>query len=80
MTVAASKPRGSAPQSVEAAQIPDALLRIDVVKTITGFGETKIRELMAAGKFPSAIKLGPRCTRWHAAAVTAWCREQAGAE
>lgn len=73
-----TKPRGSA-QSIDAAQIPDALLRIEVVKTITGFGETKIRELMTAGKFPKSIKQGPRCTRWRAGDVTAWCREQVGA-
>lgn len=73
-----TKPRGSA-QSIDAAQIPDALLRIEVVKTITGFGETKIRELMAAGKFPKSIKQGPRCTRWRCADVTTWLRERAGA-
>lgn len=74
-----TKPRGPAAQSIAAAQIPDALLRIDVVKTITGLGESTIRRKMATASFPQPIKDGARCTRWRAGDVTTWLRERAGA-
>lgn len=74
-----SKPRSPAVQSIEAAQIPDALLRIDVVKTITGLGESTIRRKMAANDFPQPVKDGTRCTRWVAGQVQRWLRERAGA-
>lgn len=73
-----AKPR-SAAQSIDAAQIPDALLRIEVVKTITGLGESTIRRKMAANDFPQPVKDGARCTRWVAGQVQRWLRERAGA-
>ncbi|WP_432731451.1 helix-turn-helix transcriptional regulator [Variovorax sp. W6] len=79
MTAATSKPRVPAAQSIAAAQIPDALLRIEVVKTITGLGESTIRRKMATANFPQPIKDGTRCTRWRAGDVTSWLRERAGA-
>ena len=75
----AEKRAGRVAQSVEAALIPDALLRIEVVETITGLGESTIRRKMAANDFPQSIRDGARCTRWRAADVTNWCRERAGA-
>lgn len=63
-------------QTLQAALIPDALLRIDVVEHLTGLGESTIRRKMAAANFPQPIKNGARCTRWRAGDVTTWLREQ----
>jgi prophage regulatory protein len=68
--------RDAKPQALQAALVPDALLRIGVVEQLTGLGETTIRRKMAAARFPQPIKDGARCTRWRAGEVTAWLREQ----
>lgn len=61
-----------APQTLEAAAHPSALLRISVVRQITGLGTTSIYGKMAKGDFPAAIRLGARCTRWKSADVMRW--------
>ena len=58
------RPRRPSAQTLQAALIPDALLRIDVVEHLTGLGESTIRRKMAAANFPQPIKNGARCTRW----------------
>lgn len=64
-----TEPRSSAPtqksrlppvQTLQAALIPDALLRIDVVEHLTGLGESTIRRKMATANFPQPIKNGAR--------------------
>lgn len=66
-------------QTVAAAQIPDARLKIQTVIELAGLSESSIRRKVAAGEFPAPIKDGSRCTRWVAADVTAWLRLRGGA-
>ncbi len=69
----ARAPRGpSTPQPLEVAQNPAALLKIDIVRQLTGLGVTSIYAKMAKGEFPEAVRLGARCTRWRASSVMAW--------
>ena len=75
-SVPTQKPRLPPVQTLQAALIPDALLRIDVVEHLTGLGESTIRRKMAAANFPQPIKNGARCTRWRAGDVTTWLRAQ----
>lgn len=72
----ARKHRVPAAQPLQAALVPDALLRISVVQQLTGLGESTIRRKMATADFPQPIKNGTRCTRWRAGDVTTWLREQ----
>ncbi|KKW66933.1 prophage cp4-57 regulatory [Lampropedia cohaerens] len=67
----------SQPQSIYAAQIQEALLKIETVRQMTGFSEATIRRRVAAGDFPAPRKFGIRCTRWVAGEVREWLRKQA---
>lgn len=55
----------TAPQRLEAASHPTALLKIDVVRQLTGLGTTSIYKMMGH----LAIRIGARCTRWRASDV-----------
>jgi prophage regulatory protein len=66
-------------QTVAAAQIPDARLKIQTVVELTGFSERTIWRHVAQKRFPEPIKNGTRCTRWVASDVTAWLRSRGGA-
>ncbi len=68
--------RGAVPQSLEAASLPDALLKIQTVATVTALSASSIFRKTAAGEFPEPIRLGARCTRWRAADVRAWLAAQ----
>lgn len=59
-------------QPVEAALVPDALLRIQTVTALTGLSVSTIYRMVASKQFPEPRKLGARCTRWRAGDVTAW--------
>lgn len=59
-------------QPLELMKVPEALLKCKTVQMVTGLGETTIYEKMAAGAFPQALKLGPRCTRWRVRDVATW--------
>jgi prophage regulatory protein len=59
-------------QSLNAAQLVDALLRIRTVGQATGLSAATIYRKLAAGEFPTPVRLGSRCTRWKAADVRAW--------
>jgi prophage regulatory protein len=61
-------------QSVTAALIPEARLRIQTLTHLTGWSASTIRRKVAAGQFPEPIKDGKRCTRWVAGQVTAFLR------
>jgi len=50
----------------------EALIRLPVVKQLTGYSTTTIYEQMAEGHFPCAVHLGPRAVAWHAAEVLDW--------
>jgi predicted DNA-binding transcriptional regulator AlpA len=52
--------------------VPAQLINLKEVCRRTGLGRTSIQNLMAAGKFPAALKHPDvRATRWSAAAVDA---------
>ena len=50
----------------------DRLLRIKEVCQLTALGETKLREMVDAGKFPRAKQVGSRAVRWLMSDVEAW--------
>ncbi len=64
------------PQSLQALQIADALLRIQTVVHATGLSTATIYRKVALGEFPTPVRLGRRCTRWKAADVRAWIQAQ----
>lgn len=66
-------------QTVTAALVPDARLKIQTVIQLTGLSASTIRRKTAAGDFPQPIKDGTRCTRWIAGHVTGWLRSHGGA-
>ena len=70
--------RGAIPQPLEAASLPDALLKIQTVAAITGLSPSTIFRKLAADppQFPEPVRLGTRCTRWKSASVRAWLAAQ----
>lgn len=64
-------------QPLHAAQIADALLKLQTVQALVGLSKTSIYARMSAGTFPAAIRQGTRCTRWRAGDVQAWLQAQA---
>ena len=72
----ARKTRGTIPQPLEAATMPDALLKVQTVTAITGLSASTIFRKTAAGQFPEPIRLGTRCTRWNSGRVCAWLAAQ----
>lgn len=71
------RPRKTPQQPLEAANVPDALLKIRTVAALTGRCENSIYRLEKLGEFPRAIRAGKRCTRWRAGDVKAWLAAQA---
>ncbi len=65
------KPAPTAPQPAEAAQAPDALLKIETVCALRGVRRTKVYDDMQAGLWPRPIKLSIRCVRWPASECVA---------
>jgi prophage regulatory protein len=65
-------PRRANPQDPAAANIPGALLRIQVVQTVTGLSAPTIYRKVARGEFPEPVRLGARCTRWRSGDLSAW--------
>ena len=68
--------RGRAPQSLEAANNPNALLRIGTVCTLAGLSRASIYRRIADGRFVQPVRLSARCTRFRAGDVTAWLASQ----
>ena len=66
----------SSAQTIDALHIPEALLKIQTVKAVTGLSESSIRRKIAAGEFPAPITDGPRCSRWVAGQVTNWLKNK----
>ncbi len=52
---------------------PIVFLALPEVKRRTGMGTTYIYTEMNAGRFPVAVKVGKRATRWIEAEVQDWC-------
>lgn len=70
------KSRRDPPQPLAALSVPDALLRIDVVRAATGLSSSSLYRKLAAKQFPAPIRMGSRCTRWRAGDISAWLRAQ----
>ncbi len=51
---------------------PRRIMRLPEVMQTTGFGRAHIYNLMAEGRFPKAVKLGPRAVGWSSEQVQAW--------
>ena len=68
------------PQSLNAVQLADALLRIGTVTQATGLSSATVYRKLAAKEFPEPVRLGKRCTRWKAADVRAWIQAQGDAQ
>lgn len=65
-------------QPVEAAQNPDALLRLSTAATIIGGGVSTVYTLAKNDPdFPILIKMGARCTRIRAGGLTDWLQRKA---
>lgn len=55
------------------------ILRLPAVKAATGFGRTKIYDLMKEGRFPKARRIaGAHAVGWDSLEVDAWIAEQLG--
>ena len=68
--------QGHPTQPLLAAQLADALLKIQTVCAVTGLSASSVNRKVADGSFPAPIKLGRRCTRWKSGHVTCWIRAQ----
>lgn len=55
------------------------ILRLPAVKVATGFGRTKIYDLMKEGRFPKARRIaGAHAVGWDSLEIEAWIAEQLG--
>lgn len=64
-------------QPLEAANNPNALLRLETVMAVTGMGRSTLYGKVASRTFPQPLRFGSRCTRWKAADVTSWLKAAA---
>ena len=67
--------RKDAAQPLHAAQLADALLKMQTVTALTGLSSSSVYRLVAAGEL-KPIRRGTRCTRFRAGDITAWLRAQ----
>ena len=75
----ADKPKRGGNQPLHAAQIADALLTLRTASALAGLSEaTLYRKAKTDPTFPPLVKLGQRCTRIRAGALTAWLASKAG--
>jgi predicted DNA-binding transcriptional regulator AlpA len=50
------------------------------VRVLVGLSESRIRELIAAGRFPQpSYRDGPRCTRWSVGSIRQWLQDSQAA-
>ncbi len=72
--------RGTNPQPIDAARLPDALLTMKTASVVAGLSEaTLYRKAATDPSFPKLVRIGARCTRIRAGDLTAWLAAQAGA-
>lgn len=72
--------KASIPQPLHAAQIADALLKLETVGTLCGLSiPTLYRRAKTDPTFPPLIRLGSRATRIRARDLKAWMDAQAEA-
>ena len=51
-------------------------MRLDEVEAKTGFKRAHIYNLMRAGKFPQALRLGVRAVGWDSVEIDQWIAER----
>jgi len=74
-----AKRRPHIQQPLEAADNPNALLRLSTAAALMGCGvQTVYDRVQKDPTFPRLIKRGVRCTRIRAGDLTTWLRAQAG--
>jgi predicted DNA-binding transcriptional regulator AlpA len=74
------KPKRGGNQPLHAAQIADALLTLRTASAVAGLSEaTLYRKAKTDPTFPTLVKMGKRCTRIRAGALTALLASKAGA-
>lgn len=69
------KQKSGASQPLDVLSVPDALLKLTTVVSLTGLSESTIRRRIADGSFPKPIKRSVRCTRWISRDVATWLRD-----
>lgn len=55
---------------------PIQFMRLREVKEMVGLSTMTIYRLVAAGQFPSQVKLGPNSVAWVKSEVQEWCRRK----
>ena len=78
-TTPAKPSRKDEAQPLHAAQLADALLKMQTVTALTGLSASSIYRLVTAGEL-KPIRRGTRCTRFRAGDITAWLRAQGATE
>ena len=63
-------------QSLPTQPVERRILRRAEVETKTGFKRAHIYNLMKAGQFPKAIRLGVRAVGWDAAEIDQWIEDR----
>lgn len=58
-------------QPLDAVNVAGAWLTLRTVVGLTGWSEATVYRRVKSKEFPPPIKLGPRCVRWPASAVSA---------
>ena len=56
--------------------MPNRMLRLHAVKSVTGLSRSTIYLRMAQGSFPRSVSLGGRAVGWIEAEVEAWLSTQ----
>ena len=72
----ARRVRRTAPQPLSILEIPDALLTVETVSTVTGMSQSSLYRMAKSGELVP-VRRGNRCTRYKAAHVKAWLTAQA---
>jgi prophage regulatory protein len=57
----------------------ERILRRRELRAVTGYGTTRINELIAEGRFPRPIKLGERAVGWLESEVSEWQQQRIAA-
>lgn len=68
--------RNTAPQPLEAANNPNALLKFSTVSALTGLSRATLYRMLAEQRFVEPVRLSSRCTRFRAGDVTTWLAAQ----
>jgi prophage regulatory protein len=63
-------------RTVPVSAVEHRILRRDEVEAKTGFKRAHIYNLMKAGKFPKALRLGIRAVGWDSLEIEQWIAER----